>query len=158
MVLTLNPPSRLSLVLMNKPVNPHARLVRRERLIDVDTCSTPTKVDAFAFLLDLTNAIFSSTHVGACLASTKCHDAIVLLLDLDDVVSITHVILLFMCLMPANLGLSSASWSLSPSLLACPSPLPVHRARTSHLIFSIAAAMIFLPHPKERDPMESKSA
>jgi hypothetical protein len=40
---------------------------------------TSVKVDAFAFLLDLMDAIFVS-NVDACLASTKCHDVIVVLL------------------------------------------------------------------------------
>jgi hypothetical protein len=53
---------------------------------------TSAKLDAFAFYLDLTDAIYIS-HVDACPASTKCHDVIVLLLDLVDAVFITHVLL-----------------------------------------------------------------
>jgi hypothetical protein len=156
---TQSTPSRLSLVLTNKPVNPHACLVRCERDSSMSTCVRPPPrlMPLRSFLTWLTSSL--APHVGACLASTKCHDAIVLLLDLVDAVSITHVLLLFTCPVPSQPYLVyPSSWPLSPSLLTRPLPLLVHRAWTSHLIFSIAAAMIFLPHPKERDPMENKSA
>jgi hypothetical protein len=67
-------------------------------------------------------------------ASTKCHDAIVLLLDLVDAVFITHV-LLHLTMSPS---VSHRGWS--PGLLdprskphIHPSPLPVHRHDTSLL-------------------------
>jgi hypothetical protein len=70
------------MVLRTKPPNPS----------DVDACPISTKLDAFAFLPDSTDVIYIS-HVDACLASAKCHDAIVLLLDLVDAVFITRVLL-----------------------------------------------------------------
>jgi hypothetical protein len=58
----------------------------------MSACPTSAKLDAFAFLPNLIDAIYI-THVDACLGSTNFHDAIVLLLDLVDVVIITHVLL-----------------------------------------------------------------
>jgi hypothetical protein len=48
------------------------------------------KLDAFAFLLDLTDAIYIS-DVNACLAFAKCHGTIVLLFDLVVALFITHM-------------------------------------------------------------------
>jgi hypothetical protein len=50
------------------------------------------KLDVFAFLLDLTDAIYI-THVDACPASAKCHDVIVFFLYLVNAIFITHVLL-----------------------------------------------------------------
>jgi hypothetical protein len=122
---TQSTPSRLSLVLTNKPVNPHACLVRCERDSSMSTCVRPPPrlMPLRSFLTWLTSSL--APHVGACLASTKCHDAIVLLLDLVDAVSITHVLLLFMCPVPSQPYLVyPSSWPLSPSLLTRPFTAP----------------------------------
>jgi hypothetical protein len=110
-----NPP----MVLRTKPPNPS----------DVDAYPTSTKLDVFVFLLDLTDAIYIS-HVDACLASARCHDAIVLLPDLVDVVFIIYVLLrLLMSQVSATAASPPASWSFSPSLTSsftAPSPSARH--------------------------------
>jgi hypothetical protein len=67
------------MVLRTKPPNPS----------DVSACSISAKLDVFAFLLDLADVIYIS---HACSASAKCHNVIVLLLDLVYAVFITHVL------------------------------------------------------------------
>jgi len=64
------------MVLRTKPPNPSDGFEdETTKPSDVDTCPTSAKLDAFAFLLDSTNAIYTS-HVDVCPASAKCHDAI----------------------------------------------------------------------------------
>jgi hypothetical protein len=108
------------MVLRTKPPNPS----------DADAYPTSAKLDAFTFLLDMTDAICIS-HVDACSASAKCHDAIDLLFDLVDVDFITHV-LLHLSMSP---DVNHRGWS--PGLLVPqskphvrPSLLLVHRHGT----------------------------
>jgi hypothetical protein len=67
-----------------------------QALTNVSVCLTSARLNIFVFLLDLTDTIII-TNVDACLASTKCHNAIVLLLDFVNTIFITHVLLLFLC-------------------------------------------------------------
>jgi hypothetical protein len=95
-VLRSKPPNRSRLVLRFKPANHHSDgfealnfkpsvpdfedqtrkiscMPRQVWLTYVNACLTYAKLNAFTFLLDLTDTRFI-THVDVCLASTKCHD------------------------------------------------------------------------------------
>ena len=133
-------------VLRPKPVNLHRMVLRTKPPIpsdgfedettkpsDVDACPTSAKLDAIAFLLDSTNAIYTS-HVDVCPASAKCHNAIASTLTWPTPSSSPMYTCACRCpQVSATAASHPASWSLGPSLASA-----LHHSR------SVGTARLYL--------------